>query len=378
MSKINITTAIQTNQFKELSFSTFEFTIQTLQLKFETNKLKFDPHYQREYVWSDEKASKLVESCILRIPLPNFYFYQNKDGIYEIIDGVQRLTSILRYMSDSKIMNSEGKLQNSFKLKNLTILTELENKKYSELDNETKGKIEDYPIRCIILRSDNKDDVVREIFSRLNTGGVNLEPQEVRNALYPSFFNTILDEIGKVIKSDLTISSKEEITEVSVNDIGEETKNTFKIDRKSDEEVALRYFALLDNDNLDDYKGIAKSLDETMIKYKNITEKDAENMKKKYLETYEKCKFVFGEGIFRGQTREKPRKGICYYDIQMWGIKNLPNEKLKRNKILINEKYKEMCRDKEFTTSIASSSNTKKSIQSRRNVWKKYIIDNLK
>ncbi len=365
---------------KELTFSTFELTVQTLQLKYKNNTLKFDPYYQRRYIWDEKKASELIESCILGIPIPNFYIYKNKDSVYEIIDGVQRMNSLLKFMGDEEQLQGIDK---PFPLKGLQILTELNGKSYNQLDLVTKSKVYDYAIRCIVLNTQNDDRAIREIFRRLNAGGVKLEDQEIRHAQYTGNgnFTTLLDTLGSHVKEFLPKSSSGTIQKSEYNEeTGEYEERTDLIDRKYDEELVLRYFALSYDNNIEDYKEtkLTLFLDKIMKKYEYETSSKILEMENDFLDTFSKCKAVFGELTFKGASKTNKRTGISYYDIQMSGLRDIGWDVIDNKKANILLNYEKMCKDPNFIQTLQGGTAQKKSILSRRELWNKFIISDIK
>ena len=367
---------IKKNTLGELTFNSFEFTAQTLLLKEEKKQLVLNPEYQRQYVWGNMKASKLIESCIIKIPLPNIYLHYT-GGKYEVIDGVQRLTSVLDYMKDK------------FPLSDLNIYPQLNDKKYSQLEAKFQTAIEDYAFRCIVLREDSDTNAVREIFKRLNSGGIILSPQETRHALYPSLFDRLLDKLGQKIKPYLTKTKlelrdtieydleydqeTEEIFETEIK-LKKITKRTTKIDRKSDEESVLRFFAFCYKKNFENYKNktLEKYLDEIMEQYE--TEKNIVDFENMFDLAFENCKAVFGENIFKGTgTGIVVRKGFAFFDIQMYGLSKLTKEQALSNKDIIYNNYFKMCKDKKFIKSFAGGSSNYLAMKIRRDLWDEYI-----
>ncbi len=139
----------------------------------EQNLIELNPGYQRRSVWKDnKKKSLLIESLMLRIPIPAFYFYENEDGKYQVIDGQQRLTTIKEFVDGG------------FRLSKLEYLgTEYNKKKFKDLDTKYVQRIYRTQIAVNILDARSPKNVIYDIFRRVNTGGVNLNPQEMRNAI---------------------------------------------------------------------------------------------------------------------------------------------------------------------------------------------------
>ncbi len=128
-----------------------------------------DPDFQRDFVWDIERQSRLIESVLMRIPLPVFYLAENPDGKLVVVDGLQRLTTFQRFLGDKL------KLQ----LKN----PDLKDKKFGELTPKLQNRFEDTQITLYIIDSKVPDRARLDIFERVN-GGVALSRQQMRNALY--------------------------------------------------------------------------------------------------------------------------------------------------------------------------------------------------
>lgn len=134
-------------------------------------KLILHPEFQRNYVWNQNKQSLLIESLMLKIPIPAFYFDEDETGCRTVIDGMQRLTTIHRY------------LKGEFKLRGLQYLKECEKKTFEELDWKYHSRIEDTQLAINILDARCPEMVKFDVFRRINTGGVALNAQEVRNIM---------------------------------------------------------------------------------------------------------------------------------------------------------------------------------------------------
>lgn len=130
------------------------------------------PSFQRRYVWTDKLASKLIESILLKVPIPPCYLSQNDDFELDVIDGQQRLFSIYRFVD------------NQFKLTNLEVLVELNGSRFHELASNLKRQILTHTLRCVLITNESHPEVKFEVFERLNTNTVPLTPQELRNCVY--------------------------------------------------------------------------------------------------------------------------------------------------------------------------------------------------
>lgn len=156
------------------------------------------PFYQRKYVWKIEQASKLIESFLMGLPVPQVFFYVNNEDQLEVIDGQQRLMSV-KYFFDGLFGEEDNKGRRQvFKLKGLAERSEYNGKKFDELSSRDQRKLKNSTLRAINikqLKPSLGSDSVFHIFERLNTGGTRLKPQEIRNAVYRGI---IVDELREL------------------------------------------------------------------------------------------------------------------------------------------------------------------------------------
>ncbi len=132
------------------------------------NETLIVPEIQREYVWDNGKASRLAESLLLNIPIPVLYFAERTDAKWEIIDGHQRVRSVVRF------------LENEFRLTGLQVLTEFQGKRFHQLPDREQRFLERRTMRAVVISPDSHPNMKFEVFSRLNTGAVALNSQEIR------------------------------------------------------------------------------------------------------------------------------------------------------------------------------------------------------
>ena len=132
---------------------------------------ELNPDFQREFIWNSVRQSKLIESAVLRVPLPVFYLAETKNGKVVIVDGLQRLTTFHRF------------LNNEFALSGLKFAEKLNGKKFDDLPTILKNRIEDIPLTLYLIDSAVPEEAKYEIFERVN-GGVPLTRQQMRNCLF--------------------------------------------------------------------------------------------------------------------------------------------------------------------------------------------------
>lgn len=159
--------------------------------------LVIDPSYQRKYRWNEETASKFIESIYLGLPVPPIFIATNDTFTQDVVDGVQRISTIIRYMTeDSDILNKIGK-SSTLNLENLENLEGLNGLKFSETPEKIKRYFLQRPLQFITLNDKSDVDVRYDLFQRINTGSVALTQQEIRAVVYRGEFIQFVEALSK-------------------------------------------------------------------------------------------------------------------------------------------------------------------------------------
>jgi len=211
------------------------------------DEIRIDPEYQRLFRWSQEQKSRLVESILLRLPIPPVFFVENEDGRYELIDGLQRISSMIQFI-DSAQINVDP-----LKLDGCDIIKELNQVTFDDLPLTLKLQVKRSSVRAIIIKRQSKHFLRYEMFKRLNTGGSLLSPQELRNCsarLFGdpgvSFYDFMID----LSQYPRFVRATEALADV-------------EIEKRGREELVLRFFAAKNGANF--YRGnVADWLDAFM------------------------------------------------------------------------------------------------------------------
>lgn len=160
----------------------YDLSINTLVEQWTDGTLSL-PEIQRQYVWDNARASRLVESLLLNVPIPVVYFAETEDLKYLVIDGHQRILSVVRF------------LDNQFALSGLKILGDLNRKRFHQLLDRDQRLLKTRVIRAIIISADSDPMMSFEVFERLNTGSIALNAQEVRNSTHRGPMNELIKEL---------------------------------------------------------------------------------------------------------------------------------------------------------------------------------------
>lgn len=170
----------------DISVSPSDLTLELLAQQLERDDIII-PFYQRRFVWKIEQASKLIESFLMGLPVPQVFLYVNEEDQLEVIDGQQRLMSIKYFLQGFFGEEDERGRRQTFKLKGLAQRSEYNGKMFSELSTKDQRKLNNSTLRAINIKQltpSGTGDSVFHIFERLNTGGTQLKAQEIRNAVY--------------------------------------------------------------------------------------------------------------------------------------------------------------------------------------------------
>ncbi|ERN51636.1 DUF262 domain-containing protein [Alkalihalophilus marmarensis] len=174
---------------KDIYTDSYSMSVGEIASMYQDGELELQPDYQRFFRWSNTQKSKFIESLMLGIPIPPIFVYQKKDGVWAVVDGLQRLSTILQFMEVLVVDNSEDHVVQELELQGTEFLPSLESKKWSsngefnEISTQTKLFFKRSRLDIKIIKYTSDVDAQFELFQRLNTGGTALSPQEIRNSL---------------------------------------------------------------------------------------------------------------------------------------------------------------------------------------------------
>lgn len=343
--------------------------VETRQMSLDTiiNRMRFgeinlNPDFQRMAgIWNRKKQSLLIESLLIRIPLPAFYIDASNDKKWLVIDGLQRFTSIYNFVLE-KDLNKQLKLQYLEFLSNeLKIYDDADKRMdtWEKLPRHFQRRISETPITLNLLQPGTPDNVKFIIFKRINTGGVPLSGQEIRNALNLGKSTALLNELAESVPF-------KRATDNSVSSI-----------RMTDRELALRFLAFA----MKDYREYRESdldafLNERMADINKMSDSEIETYKKRFDTTMIRARQIFGEHpsssnqAFRKRPKNGQRSPISKALFEAWSV-NLDAlseaefQKLFQHKKELDTKFVELLSDPEFDRAISYSTGNVKRVQNR-------------
>lgn len=323
----------------KINIATRQPTIEQLLRRIDEAALDLAPDFQRQAnIWNEDAKSRLIESILIRIPLPAFYIDATNDDKWLVVDGLQRLFALKHFVND--------KSENRLTLSGLEYLTNLNGKTYDDLEPRYQRRILETQPTVYFIEKGTPPEVKYNIFKRIKTGGVPLSNQELRHALNPGKANKFLQELANL----------SEFTQV-IN------LSNVKKKRMDDREFIVGYLAFILT-SYKDYKENTRDefLSEALSKINNLHDSELinikENFKKAILAAYD----IFGENAFRKISHKDKRtfplnKPLFEsWSVHLSQLSDQDIEKLKKYKQDLIDKFIEYAdNDKEFLASISQA-----------------------
>lgn len=315
----------------------------------EDEDIILDPEYQRNYVWDTKKASLLIESILLNVPIPVVYVAEDEDSRWTVVDGLQRLNTLRRFFS------------NEFRLRGLEVLQELNGMQYSTLNPKAGRILRSGILRIILIFKESHPEIKYDIFMRLNRGAIKLNEQELRNCLYRGALNTLLKDLR---------SNRRLLTILNL---------TAPHKRMDDAELILRYFALSDSydgstGKLRGFLGKMKpALNKFMTDNRKADERRIGELQDRFNSTIEKVYSVFGNRAFRRINRDGSydrQLNRAIMDVVMVSFEHYAADRLVERKDAIHDLLRELpTQDFGFMEAISIATSDRPRIEYRLAKW---------
>lgn len=311
-------------QERKIQTQPYDLSLNTL-LEQWNDKTLLIPEFQRELVWDNSKSSRLIESLLLNIPIPVLYFAETVDAQYEVVDGHQRVSSIVRYMN------------NEYALHGLRIQDEFKNLRFNELPIREQRFLKSRTMRVIIITADSHPDMKFEVFERLNTGSVALNAQEIRRAVYRGNATELLDNLVQHSSFRYTIG------------------RTKPRPRFVDQELILRFFAM--RTRIRQYRPpLLRFLNEFLRDANSGLVPGIREIRTDFERTCDLVAEVFGDSAFRlldsnGRAIEG-NLNRALFESQMLTLAAAESSKVRANSKIVIEIMADLCQDSVFLDAI--------------------------
>jgi Protein of unknown function DUF262/HNH endonuclease len=314
------------------------------------HELNLHPDWQRHYVWDKKRASNLIESIFMGIPIPVIYLSQTPEGKFEVIDGVQRLTSVFRFLSDE------------FSLVGLQSFTELEGKRFSKLPEERQRQIRNYTFRTFELAKNTSADLLFLIFERLNTGGLRLNEAEIRNCIFRGTLNNAIKKMaeGQDFRQCLNVKNLEK--------------------RMEDRGLVLRFLAFHQRNYRTATNGLKDFLNKFFQENRNASEDTIRDFEKRFGHAMRCAKTVFGDAGFRlrkkygrgsGEWTSRPNASV--YQVIATSFVDKDHGLITRHADAILEEYMDILEDQQWIDAVTRSTGDQSNIRYAFETWNKRL-----
>lgn len=348
-------------------------------------ELNLQPDYQRRFVWDKKTMSKFIESLLLSIPIPTIFLAENSDDTFEVIDGQQRLTTIFAFMKSKLVANEIEKLPNNLRelevlaLNGLETLKQFNRKSYYDMV-DIQRKFNNVSLPVVIIKKDSTEDIKYDIFSRINSGSVKLNNQELLNVMYR----------GELIESLNTASQQETVDKLF-------GRRPVLKKRFGYHEILLRAKVIAGFVNSDDWKlreikvknknnlnkeyrtyngRLNTAILEYLKEYRNDTE-EASNLTKFIEDSIDKVNTIFGDEAFiRINKPGSTSINKTIAELQLVVLSKINYHEVVENKDKIRESFKKFLNDIDENIFLRGTNNTTN--VEKRYEWGKFLSDILK
>jgi uncharacterized protein with ParB-like and HNH nuclease domain len=281
---------------KEIQTENLSMSIGEVMSMYSDKDLDIHPEFQRFYRWSNSQKSRLIESILLNIPIPSIFVAQRPDGIWDVVDGLQRLSTIFEFIGILK--NDKDEFINPLSLTETNLLPSLDKKKWQSGNGDSLTEAQQRyfkrsRLNFVIIQKESDSSSKYELFQRLNTGGSSLTPQEVRNCLL-------------IMSNEKYFEKLKELSEFEpfINSLNISDKN---IDEQYDKELISRFLVLKDVEpsKMSSVTDLGSYLDDRIVEFFETKFKDWETIKDVFERTFKLIEETVGENAFKRYNLEK-------------------------------------------------------------------------
>ena len=346
----------------KIRITTKNFSLRDVVEQVKDKEIDLSPDFQRDFVWKARQRTRLVESILLGIPLPAFYFNQSKDGTYQVVDGVQRLSTI------SLFMNGGHKLDSA----DLEYLRTLDGLTYDELDPAAFRRFRSTQIVVHVIEPQTPDEVKYDIFSRVNTLGSPLSAQEIRHAMSETKSRDFLKSLAEMPAFDEATGWHYWRRDKSSEDGWARDSG-----RMTNRELALRFCAFREYSE-EDYRQFpsldaflvdyTRRIDGTSEKGKKISPRALTKLKKDFERAMINAYQVMGKAAFRRWPPTDTRRGPinrAVFEAQAIAMADYPLEKLMKRKSRIVTAFRKAFTDPEYARAVTVGTGSPKAVELR-------------
>lgn len=326
-----------------VDYDTYTMSVADIIRRVGEGRIDLNPDYQRYFVWDEKRQSRLIESLILGIPIPDIFMSYNADGdsdTWEVVDGLQRITTIIGFVDpNNEALSVDTREKLMEKLGGLRELAQLNGKSFQDFAPKVQNFIRDRYVKMVVLNDKSSQTVKYELFERLNTGGIRLKPQEIRNVMFRGRFMELLHELAKSQLFEAVVWSN-------------------SMDASDKEEMILKFFAYRDY-----HLHFTHSVEDFLLEYSKYIagefEKDA-TLKAKYKKTFDQTFSALAQKFPNKIRRKQNSTPKVLFEAISVAASNVIDQGRK-----LNNGGDEVLLDKELAEVTTGYTNSPKSLKSR-------------
>ncbi|MEO5351917.1 MAG: DUF262 domain-containing protein [Magnetococcus sp. XQGC-1] len=352
----------------------------TLVRRLRQGTINLAPDFQRGFVWDDIRRSRLIESLMLKIPLPMFYVAATKNGAWDVVDGIQRLSTIRDFLLGSNLD------ENGFTLTGLEFWGgQFNDKTYNKIREDGRyvrivNNIMETELRFTVINPGTPEEVKRNVFRRINTGGMPLTPQEIRHALYQGESTRFLTRLveskhfEKAIGSTLN-DSRMSIKEIILRFLAFSLRNEASYEPTMDAFLSdtMRLINHMPNLTEDVIKNILKGK-----KTQKINQLSVEQLEVRFITAMQRGVDLFGRHAFRKSCGDEYRSFInkALFESLANVLADLDEnnfEKLRDRREQLHDKYRKLMMNSNFIVHIGRGSTGALGVQGRYTMIREMI-----
>lgn len=335
----------------QIRVDTRRITISAILKKIEFNEIELQPEFQRKLVWNNIAKSRLIESVLIRIPIPIFYI--DASGYkWVVIDGLQRFNTFKEFIIDKNL-----------RLTGLQSFTQFNGKTYNELPRNYQRRLEETELTVVLVEKGTPKEFSKALFERINTSASALSAQEIRHALNQGKATKILESLANSVE------------------FKNATKNGISSYRMLDRECILRVLAFMIYPNIEELniKSIKKIIDEAMLKINLMTDNEIDWIKNQFLHVMKTAAEVFDKNAFRkiysAKTVKNPINKALFeaWSVSLYKLSHEEIELLKHRRDSLILKIKDLTDQEKFDDSIYANTGNLKDALRRINDIEKII-----
>lgn len=338
----------------EVRTDTFDMSFGEIVNLHNNRELVIQPEYQRLFRWSNQQKSHLIESILLELPIPQIFVIENLDGVLELIDGLQRTSTVLQFIEPDSI-----KLE-PLELEGCTLITALNGKKFHDLPMSLRLGLKRSPIRTVVIKKQSKGFLRYEMFKRLNTGGSNLEPQEIRNCSARMVGDRGVSFYSFIVK--LTQDN-------NFSDCADYLPQPEK-EKKGAEELVLRFFATKNSRDL--FKGSVRDwldnyMEQVLLEKQAFNYADEESI---FHDVFELARTKLGDTAFLRYRGNSPVGSLppAYFEAITIGIFNARDEIRNKDPQELRSAITELVQSDQFRAVTGPGANSREKLETRINL----------